>query len=78
MTINIPDEVLKSAELTAGEFLIDVAVYLYDKERLSFGQARKLSGLDVLGFQKALADRNVFLKYGVEDMERDVKNLGLK
>jgi predicted HTH domain antitoxin len=75
MTITIPDETLKELKISAGEMLIDVAVYLYDKERLTLGQARKLAGLDILAFQKELASRNVYLKYNIDDLNADIKNL---
>lgn len=73
MTITIPDQAL--SDISAADLLIEVAVYLYDKERLSMGQARKLAGMDILSFQKALADRNVYLKYSEKDLADDIKNL---
>ena len=66
-----------SAERLTGELLIEVAVYLYDKERLSMGQAKRLAGLNQIAFQKELAKRNVYIKLDVEDLERDLKNLEL-
>ena len=50
-------------------------MHLYDTERLSMGQARNLAQLDQISFQKELSKRNVFLKYDVEDLELDLKNL---
>lgn len=77
MTITIPDQTLEDAKISAADLLVDVAVYLYDKERLSIGQARKLAGMDLLSFQKALADRNVYLKYSADDLDADVRNMKL-
>lgn len=77
MTITIPDKMLSETKISASELLIDLAVYLYDKERLSLGQARKLAGLDILSFQKELAKRNVFLKYDIDDLNKDLKNIHL-
>ncbi len=75
MNLLIKEEVLKKAEITAEELLIEIAVHLYDTERLSLGQARNLIGLDILSFQKELSKRNVFIKYDIEDLETDLKNL---
>jgi len=75
MNLLIKDEILKKAEITAEELLIEIAVHLYDTERLSMGQARNLAQLDMLSFQKEIAKRNVFIKYDVEDLEIDLKNL---
>lgn len=55
MGLNIPEEVLESAMISAEELLIELAVYLYDKERLSFGQAKTLAGHDHLSFQKEIS-----------------------
>jgi len=77
MIITIPDERIKAAQISASELLLDIAVYLYDKERLSLGQARKLAGLDIVSFQRAVAERNVFIKYNLDDLNRDIQNMNL-
>ena len=46
---------------------------LFQKYTLSFGQARRLSGLDVVAFQQALAANQIPLHYDVEDFERDLQ-----
>ena len=74
MSFQIPDTVLKNAGLSGEELLLELAVYLYDKEQLSFGQAKKLAGLDHISFQKALAIRDVYIKYDVEDLKEDMRN----
>ena len=74
----IPAEVLQKADINPQELLIDLAVYLYDKERLSMGQARRLAGLDLISFQREMAKRDVYLHYDVEDLHTDLKNLGLE
>ena len=71
----IPAKVLAETGLSRNEFLIELAVYLYDKERLTMGQARKLAGLDQLTFQKALADRGFYIHYEVKDLHDDLRNL---
>lgn len=40
----IPGEVLKKAEISGSDLLIEIAVYLYGKEKLSIGQAEDLVG----------------------------------
>lgn len=75
MDLLIKEDVLKKAEITAEELLIEIAVHLYDTERLSMGQARNLAQLDQISFQKELAKRDVYIKYDVEDLETDLENL---
>jgi len=73
--LNIPAQVLRSAKVTAEDVLIDFAVYLYDRERLSIGQAKNLAQMDIIFFQKELAKRDVYIKYDIEDYEEDLKSL---
>jgi len=71
----IPGKVLERAEMTPSEFLIEMAVYLYDKEKLSMGQAKDLAGMDLISFQKELSKRDVYIHYDIEDYYEDAKNL---
>ena len=75
MNLSISEDTLKKADISANELLIEISVYLYDTERLSFGQAKALCGLNYIDFQKELAKRNIYLKYDVEDLEKDLNNL---
>lgn len=78
MPIIISDDFLKNAQINEKDFLIDIAVYLYDKGRLSIGQAKRLSRLNQLEFQKALADRGVYLNYDIEEFHKDLKTIGIE
>lgn len=71
----IAGSILEEMEVSPSEFLIDLAVYLYDKERLTIGQAKKLAGLTQIDFQNEMAKRDVYFKYDLEDLEKDLKNL---
>ena len=72
----ISGEVLEKAEISGSDLLIEIAVYLYGKERLSIGQAKDLAGLDLVSFQKELAKRDVYLHYDINDYYSDLGNLG--
>jgi predicted HTH domain antitoxin len=74
----IPKEFLESAKMSAQDLAIEIAVYLYEKKRLTLGQAKRLAGLDQISFQKELAKRNVFIHYDTADVLTDIKNLGIK
>jgi predicted HTH domain antitoxin len=73
MSIVISDELLRAAVYTEQDFRIELAVHLYDLERLSMGQARNFAGLDQISFQRELARRGVYIKYGEEQLEEDLK-----
>jgi predicted HTH domain antitoxin len=78
MALIITDDTLSKAQLSADELLVDLACYLYDKKRMSMGQARQLTGLDQIRFQKELAKRDIYIHYTAEDLEKDLQNLGIE
>lgn len=77
MALIITDDTLAKAQLSADELLIDLACYLYEKKRMSMGQARHLAGLDQISFQKELAKRDIYIHYTERDLEKDLRNLGI-
>lgn len=75
MGIKIPAYVLEKANLTEKDFLIEIAVHLYNIGRLTMGQARKFANLDQISFQKEMSKRDVYIKYGMDDLEDDLKTI---
>lgn len=73
MTLTIPEDLLQQLNLSESELRTEIALLLFQKYQLSFGQARRLSGLHVVAFQQALAARHIPLHYDVEDFERDLQ-----
>ena len=71
----ISGNVLEKVKMTPSELLTELAVFLYEKERLSIGKARKLAGLDLIAFQKELVKRDVYIHYDIEDFHKDIENL---
>ena len=74
----VSGEFLQSAKMTPQELAVEIAVHLYDRKRLTLGQAKRLAGLDQISFQKELARRNVYIHLETEDVLQDIKNLGIK
>lgn len=77
MTILITDQNITGPNYPAEKLLVDFACFLYDQRRVSIGKASKLAKLNRLEFQKALADRGLYMNYDEEELEVDLKNLGL-
>ena len=77
MAITISDDLLTTVQMSDDELLVDLACYLYDKERLSFGKCRQLCGMNHVEFQKALAAREIDIKYTRKDFDTDLKNMGI-
>jgi len=66
----ISAKTLEQLRITPSELLIEFAVHLYDTAKLSMGQAKKLTGLTQVDFQKELAKHGVYVKYDIEDLEQ--------
>lgn len=53
----------------------ELAIRLYEKGLLSFGQARQLAGMPRWDFRHALAEEGIPRRYDVEELEEDLKTL---
>ncbi len=73
MTFTLPDELLRSTRLTEAELRAELALALFQQERLTLGQAALLAELPQLDFQRLLASRQIPLHYGIEAMEQDLQ-----
>lgn len=75
MSLVIDNEILQTARMTEKELLQEIAVMLFEKEKLSLGQASKLAEMNLMQFQHLLASRSIAVHYSVEDFEQDLKTL---
>jgi predicted HTH domain antitoxin len=76
MSVVGPDEVLQTSRWSERELKVEIAVMLFQKKKLSLGQASRLAGWERLEFQHLLASRNISVHYDVADFEADLKTLG--
>lgn len=75
MPITISDEVLAAARITEAELKQELALTLFQRERLTLAQASRLAGLDQLAFQAMLAEREIPIHYGIEEFHADLRTL---
>jgi predicted HTH domain antitoxin len=75
MTLTIPDDWFTSISISEQDLLLELAVNLYATQKISFGKARQLAGLDWYRFRTILSERGISAHYGVEQLEEDLKNL---
>ena len=75
MSILISDDILQSARLTENEFKQEIAVLLFQKEKLTLAQASRFAGMTRLQFQHLLASRKIPVHYDVAEFEEDLKTL---
>jgi predicted HTH domain antitoxin len=73
MPVTLPDDLLKSTNLTEAELKSEIALALFQREHLTLGQAAILAGLHQLDFQRLLASRKIPIHYGIEEMEQDLE-----
>ncbi len=73
--LEIPQDVLDSARMTADQLLIELAVSLYAQGRLSLGKAHELAGLSLWEFRQTLGLRQIAPHFDAEDLEQDLETL---
>ena len=76
MPVTISDEVLALAHISEPELKQELAVALFQRERLTLAQASRLAEITQLAFQALLADRRIPIHYGVEEFREDLQTLG--
>lgn len=73
MDLVISEQTLNLVKLTAVELKTEMAVWLFQQDRLTLGKAAILAGIDRISFQRLLASRKIPMHYGLADLEQDVK-----
>jgi predicted HTH domain antitoxin len=65
--------------MTPAEIKTELAVFLYQQGKLSFGMAREMAGMSAWDFQLFLGSRKINVHYDMEDYQQDLVTLeGLK
>jgi predicted HTH domain antitoxin len=75
MSVTIPDEVLLAARMSESELCQEIAILLYEKDKITLAQASRLAGMDRLELQHLLASRGIPVHYGVQELEEDLDTL---
>ena len=75
VSFEIPREILHASRLTAEELRRELALHLFEQDKLSFGKARELAEMSVWDFQQLLGSRGVSVHYDVESYENDRETL---
>ncbi|MFH1634430.1 MAG: UPF0175 family protein [Chloroflexota bacterium] len=74
-TIEIPHEVIHTTRMTPQEMKQELAIYLFQRGKLSFGKAREMTDMTVWAFQQLLGSRDIPIHYDVDDYENDLATL---
>ena len=68
MSLVIPDEFLKIAHISEADLKLEIAILLFQKQKLTVSTASKFAGINRLEFQQTLASRQIY-----QEMELDTK-----
>ena len=69
--IEIPAEVVHATRMTLQEIKLELALMLFQQNKLSFGKAREMAGLTVWDFQLLLGQRKISIHYDIQDYLAD-------
>jgi len=75
MDLVIREKVLQATCMSVTEMKEEIAILLFQKEKLTLGQASRLAGTSQLQFQHLLASRQIPLHYDVVEFEEDLRSL---
>lgn len=75
MSLTIPSDVVSATELTEEQLAVELAVELYQREKLSLGHAARLARMDKWSFNDLLAGREIPMHYDEADLRRDLATL---
>jgi predicted HTH domain antitoxin len=75
MGLAIPKDLLQTTRMSETEFKQEIAVMLFQKDKLTLGQASRLAGMSQLQFQHLLSSRQIPVHYDIDDFEEDLRTL---
>jgi predicted HTH domain antitoxin len=75
MPLNISDEVLAVAHISEPELKQELALTLFQQERLTLAQASRFAEMSLLAFQALLAEREIPVHYGVKEFREDLRSV---
>ena len=71
ITIDLPD----ALQISEADLRTELAISLFQQERITLGTASQLAGLHQIEFQQLIASRGICVHYDVEDLEQDLQSL---
>jgi len=75
ISIEIPREIMRATRMTPQELKQDLAIFLFQQGKLSFGKAREMADMSVWAFQQLLGSRGIPVHYDIEEYEEDLQTL---
>jgi predicted HTH domain antitoxin len=71
ITIDLPDHL----QLTEADLRTELAIALFQQNRITLGTASQLANLHQIEFQRLIASRGICIHYDLDDLEQDLSSL---
>lgn len=75
MSLTIPDEFLQTAQISERELKLEIAIILFQREKITLGTASQFAGINQLELQRLLGSRKIPIHYGTEELYEDLQTL---
>lgn len=75
MSLVIPDEFLQTAHMSEADLKLEIAILLFQQEKITLATASQFAGMDQLEFQRLLGSRKIPVHHGVEEFRQDLRML---
>jgi predicted HTH domain antitoxin len=73
--LTIQEDILRKANMSENDFLQEMAIFLYQKQKLSFGLAAQFANLNYANFQFLLGENQVAVHYNTDDLNDDLETI---
>lgn len=71
MSLVIPDEFLQTAHISEADLKLEIAILLFQQEKITLGTASQFAEMNQMEFQRILGGRKIPIHYGVEDFQQN-------
>jgi predicted HTH domain antitoxin len=75
INLDIPDEIAQCPTFSRADWLREMAISLFEQERVTLGIASQIAGLHLMEFQRIIGSRGVCAHYDVAEFTDDIANL---
>ena len=75
MQLAMGPELAARIGLSESELLVELAVLLYERDKLTLGRAATLAGMDKWAFNDLLAEREIPMHYDLKEWEQDLATI---
>ena len=75
MSLVISDDIIRASGMSEAELMTEIAIMLFEQEKVSIGKASRIASMNQIEFQRLLARRDICIHYDVADFQEELKHL---